>query len=289
MSPSRFFGFSVCLCCCASANELTNSKACDARGLSEECTSGSSLLQRKVDKSKLGTAQRHDIDEAAGDPPATTGLQASRIPVPNGGECHKVVPASCEECVLYKHGASGFPCIYAPGKEQCLTEKTALKHAIVTCTSTTTTITTTPEPTPSPTEAPTLEPTPEPTPLPTQAPTAAPTAAPICSGGSGSMSGGGSGSMITVAELNNCLKALGASFHNVVYIEVAYGFTEYLDSICDAFGLGPYAGTAGPDICSSGVVYAQYPGGCGRGWLGSACENGCGHGNYGAFDCHAPR
>jgi len=96
--------------------------------------------------------------------------------------------------------------------------------------------------------------------------------------------------MITVKELNSCLKALGAIFSNVQYIEVAYGHTDYLDNICDAFGLGLYAGPVGSDACYGGGANAMmYPSHCSQGWLGDMCNNGCGYDNYDAFDCHAPR
>ncbi len=96
---------------------------------------------------------------------------------------------------------------------------------------------------------------------------------------------GGEKKKITVAELNQCLAALGANCTNVQYIEVAYGKTDYLDKICKEFGYNAYSGNFGGDTCSGGSP-RQYPSHCGQGWLGSCCNNGCGNTNYSAFFCN---
>jgi hypothetical protein len=89
--------------------------------------------------------------------------------------------------------------------------------------------------------------------------------------------------LITVAELNSCLGAIGA-FSGVQYIEVAYGNTSYLDNVCNAFGYGAYAGTHGGDQCSSSAY--MYPSYCGQGWNSpNGCSNGCGNANYDGFYC----
>jgi len=123
------------------------------------------------------------------------------------------------------------------------------------------------------TDAPTLEPTAEPTPSPTAEPTPSPTAEPTSY----------LTKTITVAKLNAVLKAQGAAFYNVQFIEVHYGRTDYLDKICNVLGLGSYKGTVGPDMCNSGAD--MYPSHCGQGWLGNKCHNGCGNNNYAAFTC----
>ena len=87
-----------------------------------------------------------------------------------------------------------------------------------------------------------------------------------------------------VNELNDCLQALGSGHSNVQYIEVAYGYSYYLDNVCQAFGYNSYSGTYGGDTCSSGSP-VQYPSHCNYGWLGSACTNGCGNANYAGFYC----
>jgi cysteine-rich repeat protein len=90
--------------------------------------------------------------------------------------------------------------------------------------------------------------------------------------------------LITVAELNSCLQAVGAAFFNVQYIEVAYGNTSYLDNVCKEFGYNNYSGTWGGDLCNSSAY--MYPSYCGQGWKGGGCSNGCGNANYGGFYCN---
>ncbi|MFT4626488.1 MAG: hypothetical protein ACI8PZ_005165 [Myxococcota bacterium] len=92
--------------------------------------------------------------------------------------------------------------------------------------------------------------------------------------------------IIRVADLNLCLEGLGAEFSEVQYIEVAYGFTEYLDEVCDRFGYGPYLEPWGDDLCDGfGPGAYMYPSYCGFGWLGAGCYNGCGNDNYPGFVC----
>ena len=93
----------------------------------------------------------------------------------------------------------------------------------------------------------------------------------------------GNDKLIYVSELNACLQALGAQFHNVQYIEVHYGNTEYLDNICQAMGHASYNGCHGGDQCGPGAD--MYPSHCNQGWLGPACHNGCGNTNYDGFYC----
>src|SRR6185436_1668564 len=68
--------------------------------------------------------------------------------------------------------------------------------------------------------------------------------------------------LITVAELNSCMATFGGNT-SIQYIEVAYGYTNYLDNICQAFGYQTYTGTHGGDQCSSGAI--MYPSYCGYG------------------------
>ena len=89
--------------------------------------------------------------------------------------------------------------------------------------------------------------------------------------------------LIMVAELNQCLAKLGASFSNVQYIEIAYGHLDYLDKVCQAFGYASYNTTHGGDQC--GASANMYPSYCGQGWLGGACGNGCGNTNYDGYYC----
>jgi len=105
----------------------------------------------------------------------------------------------------------------------------------------------------------------------------------ICKKGVCSGLDAGNDKLIYVSELNACLKAAGAAFYSVQWIEVAYGHTDYLDNVCKAMGYAAYAGTHGGDQCGSSAN--MYPSHCGQGWLGSACGNGCGNTNYDAFYC----
>lgn len=89
--------------------------------------------------------------------------------------------------------------------------------------------------------------------------------------------------VILVTELNACLEAQDAAFFEVEYIEIAYGNTEYLDNVCEAFGYDAYGGPVGGDLCDSSAN--MYPSHCGQGWLGDACGNGCGNTNYDGFTC----
>ena len=94
----------------------------------------------------------------------------------------------------------------------------------------------------------------------------------------------GGDKLIMVADLNACLKAKGAAFYNVQWIEVAYGNTSYLDNVCKAMGYSSYSTTHGGDQCSNSAN--MYPSHCGQGWLGAACSNGCGNANYDGFYCN---
>jgi len=94
----------------------------------------------------------------------------------------------------------------------------------------------------------------------------------------------GADKLIMVSELNACLSALGAAFAGVEFIEVAYGNTDYLSNVCNAFGYGTYAGTHGGDQCGGSAN--MYPSHCNQGWLGGACGNGCGNANYDGFHCN---
>ncbi|MFT6146843.1 MAG: hypothetical protein ACJAV2_004739 [Myxococcota bacterium] len=107
-----------------------------------------------------------------------------------------------------------------------------------------------------------------------------------CSGACCGLDGGTVGS-ITVAELNSCLGALGVSSPSIQYIEVAYGHTNYLDTICQEFGYASYASVYGSDQCSSPPVSPrQYPSYCNPGVVSNGCTNGCGNTNYPGFVCN---
>jgi cysteine-rich repeat protein len=93
----------------------------------------------------------------------------------------------------------------------------------------------------------------------------------------------GNDKLIYVNELNACLLALGAQFHNVQWIEVKYGYTDYLDNICKEMGYSSYSNPHGGDKCGNSAN--MYPSHCGQGWLGPACFNGCGNTNYDGFYC----
>jgi hypothetical protein len=94
----------------------------------------------------------------------------------------------------------------------------------------------------------------------------------------------GGDKLIMVADLNACLKAKGAAFYNVQWIEVAYGNTSYLDNVCKAMGYSSYSSPHGGDQCNNSAN--MYPSHCSQGWLGNACFNGCGNTNYDGFYCN---
>ena len=89
-------------------------------------------------------------------------------------------------------------------------------------------------------------------------------------------------------RLRGCLNRLGSSgSHQIEYIEVAYGYTAYLDNVCNAIHPGSSYDSSRtgsqPDACTS-TAY-MYPGHCGGGWLRGDCRNGCGNANYRGFYC----
>lgn len=89
---------------------------------------------------------------------------------------------------------------------------------------------------------------------------------------------------ISVGELNACLAALGVSNPSIQFIEVAYGYTNYLDTICQEFGYASYSSPYGGDSCSSSA--RMYPSYCNPGIVSNGCTNGCGNTNYPGFVCN---
>jgi hypothetical protein len=92
---------------------------------------------------------------------------------------------------------------------------------------------------------------------------------------------------VSVGQLNSYLRKRGAKFSNVQYIEVAYGHLDYLNNVCRGMGFIKYTRPVGGDVCRSSA--RMYPSHCNQGWLGGACNNGCGNTNYAAFECLATK
>ena len=90
-------------------------------------------------------------------------------------------------------------------------------------------------------------------------------------------------------RLRDCLRRLGSSgSRQIEHIEVAYGYSAYLDNVCNAIHSGSTYDSsrtqAQTDSCRGGSAY-MYPSHCGGGWLRGDCINGCGNANYRGFYC----